>query len=44
MYVKFRANQMLFTIWWIILFFMHNFRLQKNLKIKHLIGVIAIDI
>ena len=30
MHVKFRSNQMLFTIQLINLFFMHNFRPQKN--------------
>ena len=28
-YVKFDANLMLFIIWYINLFFMYNFRLQK---------------
>ena len=28
-HVKFHANRMLFTIWFINLFFMNNFRLQK---------------
>ena len=28
-YIKFCTNLMLFTIWSINLFFMHNFRLQK---------------
>ena len=40
--VKFYENQMLFIIWSVNLFFMHNFILQ-NLKFKHLIDDIAID-
>ena len=42
-HVKLCVNQMLFTIQSINLFFMHNFKL-KNLKFKHLIDDIAIDI
>ena len=43
-YVKFCSNRMLFTIWSINLFFMHNFRKKKkNLKFKHLINDIAIN-
>ena len=41
-YVKFYDNRMLFTIRFINLFFMYNFRLQK-LEIKHLIDDIVID-
>ena len=29
MYINFHSNKMLFTIWLINLFFIHNFRLQK---------------
>ena len=42
MHVKFRVNQMLFIIWSINLFFVHNFY-YKDLKFKHLIDYIAID-
>ena len=42
-YIKFRSNRILFTIWSINLFFMHNFRLQ-NLKIKILIDDITTDL
>ena len=37
------VNWMLFTIWFINLFFIHNFKLQK-LKFKHLIDNITIDL
>ena len=30
MYIKFRSNQMLFTIQFINLFFIHSLRLQKH--------------
>ena len=42
-YVKFCVNWMLFTIWSINLFFMHNLN-YKNLKFKHLTDNIAIDL
>ena len=29
MHINFRSNQMIFTIWLINFFFIHNFRLQK---------------
>ena len=39
--IKFCDNQILFTIQFIDLFFMHNFKLQK--KSKYLINDIVID-
>ena len=42
MYVKFYSNQMLFTIQFINLFFIHDLR-HKNLKFKYLIDNIAIN-
>ena len=42
-YIKFCANQILFTIWFISLYFMHNLK-YKNLQFKQFIDDIAIDI
>ena len=42
-HVKFHANQMLFTIQFINLFFVYNFILKK-LKFKHLIDNITTDL
>ena len=42
-HVKFHSNWMLFTIKFINLFFMHKFKLLKNLKLKYWIDNIFID-
>ena len=45
-YVKFHSNRILFTIQSIKLFSMHNFgfKKKKNLKLKHLINDIDMDL
>ena len=42
-HIKFYVNRILFTIWFMSLYFMYNFKLQK-LEIKQFINDIAIDL